>query len=555
VTLVVFLPTLHGQFLTWDDRANFLTNTHYRGLGIDELRWMWTTTLLGHYVPLSWMSLGLDYLLWGMNPAGYHVTNVVLHAANAALLVAIARRLFSWNEPGDTRSEPVAIASVVAALFFSLHPLRVESVAWITERRDVLSLCFMLASVLFYLKAAREPRLGRAYAISLAAFVAALLSKATTVTLPAALLLINVYPLRRIGGAAGWKSEPARRVFRELAPFFVLSIVAGIGSVVALTPGPQLGLLEKLAVSCYGLAFYLLKTIVPYALSPLYELPPHVDPMAARFLVSSALVIAIVVVVWRTREKWPAAAAAFAAFLVMTLPLLGIVQNGPQIAADRYTYHSAAALSLLVGAVLLAWPQRATMLRAGATVVLMAFVALTWRQEGVWKNSSTLWDRVLTVDANSAIGRNGRGTELAEAGDGAGAMEEYRRSIALNPRFVDPHNNLGYELAKAGRDAEAIAEYRAALAIKSDYGEAEVNWGNVLHHEGRLAEAIEHFARAAALEPGLSGAQFNWGISLAERGDLSGAVPHLERAATLDPADPDTRAALDDVRRAMRAPH
>ncbi|MDB4913654.1 MAG: repeat-containing protein, partial [Gemmatimonadetes bacterium] len=231
---------------------------------------------------------------------------------------------------------------------------------------------------------------------------------------------------------------------------------------------------------------------------------------------------------------------------------LGVVQNGPQIAADRYTYHSATALSLLFGGALLAWPRRAVALRYASMVILVLLAALTWQQTGVWKNSSTFWARVLSVDGNSAIGRNGRGAELAEQGNAVEAMEEYRRSIALNPRYVDPHNNLGYELAKVGRNAEAVAEYQAALAIKPDFADAEINWGNVLHGERRLSDAIVHFARAAAIDPAHSGAEFNWGISLAEGGDLGQAVMHLERAAALDPSDSDARAALADVRRALR---
>lgn len=550
-TFIAFLPALQGQFVSWDDRANFLTNTHYRGLGASELHWMWTTRLLGHYVPLSWMSLGLDYLLWGMSPAGYHFTSMVLHSINAALVFVIARKLFSWNDPPSAHSERITIAAMVSALFFSVHPLRVESVAWITERRDVLSLSFLLLSVMLSLRSAAEVRIGRTYAFALVAFVCALLSKATTVTLPVVLLILNAYPLRRIGGAVGWWSDRARRVYLELLPFFLLAMVTGVGSIIALTPGKQLGLAQKIAVSFYGIVFYLKKTIVPHGLAPLYELPWRVDVFATRFVVDYLLVALLIIITWRIRHRWPGAVAALIAFIAMTLPLLGIVQNGPQIAADRYTYHSGVALSFIAGGALLAWPQRSSLLRSFAVAGLLLFAGLTWQQTGVWRNSSAVWDRVLSVDGGSAIGRNGRGTELAEQGNSLDAMEEYRQSIRLNAHYVEPLNNLGYELAKLGRNADAIEQYRAALAIKPDYADAEINWGNVLHGQRQYDEAIAHFAKAAAIEPGHAGAQFNWGITLAERGDFAEAVVHLRRAATLDPSDADTRAALADVTRVM----
>ncbi|MDB4914822.1 MAG: hypothetical protein JWM95_2466, partial [Gemmatimonadetes bacterium] len=307
LTFLAFLPALQGQFISWDDRANFLANQHYRGLGLRELQWMWTTNHLGHYVPLSWMSLGLDYLLWGMSPAGYHLTSMLLHAANAALVFLIARRIFSVASAGSRRSDDIIIASLASSLFFSLHPLRVESVAWITERRDVQSLFFLLISVLFHLESSMKERAGRAYGIALAAFVCALLSKATTVTLPVVLLILNVYPLGRLGGATGYFGANARRIYLELVPFFLLSAAAGIGSILALTPGRQLAISEKVAVSMYSLAFYLKQTLAPFNLSPLYEMPWRVDVLAMRFVVSYAVIVALTVIAWHARSRWPGA--------------------------------------------------------------------------------------------------------------------------------------------------------------------------------------------------------------------------------------------------------
>src|SRR5947209_3520099 len=223
-TLTAFLPTLQNQFVSWDDDKNFLENPHYRGLGWTHLRWMWTTHL-GLYIPLTWMTLGLDYLLWGMNPVGYHLTSLLLHAANAVVFFFLVRRLLTLALPSPSeRGYALPVAAGFAALVFAIHPLRVESVAWATERRDVLSGLFYLVTILVYLRACeREERGRRWYWLAVATFVCALLSKSMVVNLPIVLLILDVYPLRRLGGAIGWWSEPARSIYIERIPFVALA--------------------------------------------------------------------------------------------------------------------------------------------------------------------------------------------------------------------------------------------------------------------------------------------------------------------------------------------
>jgi protein O-mannosyl-transferase len=258
ITFVVFTPALHNGFITFDDDRNFVNNMSYRGLGFTELRWMWTTFHTGHYVPLTWMTLGLDFTLWGMSPVGYHFTNIVLHAGAAALGFRVAERLLRAGGVLDKRSDTLsaALPPAFAALLFALHPLRVESVAWVTERRDVLSMFFALASLLAYLRTCEPSATRRRYYwLSVGLFACGLLSKATIMTLPAVLLVLDVYPLRRLGGTRGWWSPDATRVYLEKIPYFVLSIAAAIVSIVALPARPQLGLVSKIVVSAYGLSF------------------------------------------------------------------------------------------------------------------------------------------------------------------------------------------------------------------------------------------------------------------------------------------------------------
>src|SRR6266571_3362429 len=227
VTFAAFLPALYNQFVNWDDDDNFLRNPHYRGLAWTHIRWMWTTHL-GHYIPLTWMTFGLDYLLWGMNPVGYHLTSLLLHAANAVVFFFVVHRILTQALPSPSeRGYALAVSAGVAALVFAIHPLRVESVAWVTERRDVLSGLFYLVAILLYLRACEGGARGRGwYWLSMAAFVGALLSKSMVVNLPVVLLILDVYPLRRLGGAVGWWSAPARRVYVEKIPFVLLAAAA-----------------------------------------------------------------------------------------------------------------------------------------------------------------------------------------------------------------------------------------------------------------------------------------------------------------------------------------
>src|SRR5438445_13285331 len=201
ITFAAFLPALQNQFVSWDDDKNFLDNPHYRGLAWTQLRWMWTTHM-GHYIPLTWMTLGLDYLLWGMNPVGYHLTSLVLHAANAVVFFFVVHRILTLALPSPAkRNHALAVSAGFAALLFAIHPLRVESVAWVTERRDVLSGLFYLSAILMYLRACERGARGRGrYWAAVGLFAGALLSKSMVVNLPFVLLILDVYPLRRLGG-------------------------------------------------------------------------------------------------------------------------------------------------------------------------------------------------------------------------------------------------------------------------------------------------------------------------------------------------------------------
>ncbi len=300
LTLLVFLPALSNDFVNWDDERNFLMNSKYRGLGWTEIQWMWTSHLLGRYVPITWMTLGLDYTIWGMNPFGYHLTSILFHTVNAVLFYFLALallRLALRDRPEEIQAR-IPIGALFAALVFALHPLRAESVAWVTERRDVVSGMFFLLAILAYLRGAPDvpgaPIRRKYYWACFGFFILALLSKEIAVTLPVILLILDVYPLRRL------RSASIVRIVAEKIPFFVLSLADGvlalyIGKLEGLTASIiRVNWFSRLAISLYGLAFYLWKSVLPFGLAPFYALTYHkIDPGALPFQLSTVLVVLV----------------------------------------------------------------------------------------------------------------------------------------------------------------------------------------------------------------------------------------------------------------------
>ena len=578
VTIAVFSPALQNDFVTWDDDRNFVNNAQYRGLGWAQLRWMWTTSHMGHYIPLTWMTFGLDYVLWGMEPAGYHLTNLLLHAANAVLTFFLIRRLLSVSLPTDARDErALALSAAVGALLFAVHPLRVESVAWVTERRDVLCGLFCLATLLAYLRAEIDAE-RRWYRVSVGLYVCALLSKSMAVPLSVVLLVLDAYPLRRIGGSVGWWSPAARRVYLEKIPFLLL---AGMTSMVAFAALftldnaatlDDVGVVDRLALSAYGLAFYLWKMLLPIRLTPLYEAHDFLRASA----LSAGVVVAITAIAVAVRRRFPALATAWVTYVVVLLPVLGVFQNGPQIAADRYTYLALLSWTVLgCGTIAVGWrrwqehaPTRARAVALGLVAVIFVLGALTWKQVRVWRDSETLWRHVVALDPGSAVGHSNLGAVLERDGKIAGAIEEFQQALRINPRFAAPHRNWGNALVRQGRFAEAIEHYTAALRIDPDDADAHNNLGAALirHAEpvemlksyfqlmaalsynrevgqisdrhAALAEAIEHFRHALRIRPDYAAAHANWGLALEEQGHENEAREHFEEARRLASVTP-----------------
>src|SRR5437667_153610 len=326
------------------------------------------------------------------------------------------------------------------------------------------------------------------------------------------LSILQVYPPRRLGGSLGWASASARRVYVEKIPFVLLAAAASALALLAqlssraMVSVAHLSALDRLAVSAYGLSFYLWKTVVPLNLSPLYMLPQTVNPAATPFIASYGGVLAVTAIALALRRRWPGLPAAWLAYVVVLLPVLGIAQNGPQIAADRYTYLAALGWAILAGAGLLSCWRRSTSSTRGAptmwglagmaTGIVIALGVLTWNQVQVWRDSGRLWTYALAIDPNSPIAHSILGELLDRQGRPAEAIDHFQQALRTKPDFALAHNNWGVALLQQGQPAEAIEHLQQALRVQPDLAEAHANLGLALAQQGKLAEATEHYQQA-----------------------------------------------------------
>ncbi|MCP4589350.1 MAG: hypothetical protein GY842_01265, partial [bacterium] len=342
--LVTFWPALDAGFVNWDDDKLFLNNPNYRGLSWTHLQWMFQTTKMGHWQPLSWVSLGLDYLRCGMEPRGYHLTNMLLHAGCAVAFYFLAVRLLALSAGGSASGSVLRVAGALAALFFAVHPLRVESVVWVTERRDLLSGLFFIVTISLYLRsrtASRHRWLW--YGCAVVVFILSVLSKAWGMTIPAVLIILDFYPLRRFGvSGRPWLSRETLQACLEKVPFVIVAaliaqkaIDAQGGQVDTLKPLTEHGLTPRVVQVVYGAGFYFWKTLLPTDLVPLYELiQVQRNPFELRFVVTFIGVLVALVAIIVSGRRWPAGLALVGCYLAIYSPVSGIAQSGPQLVKD-----------------------------------------------------------------------------------------------------------------------------------------------------------------------------------------------------------------------------
>jgi tetratricopeptide (TPR) repeat protein len=503
-TAAVFWPVLGNSFVDlYDDGPYVLQNPAVRqGLSADGLAWAMVSVHVHNWHPLTWISHMIDVQLFGLDPWGHHLTSVLLHAANAGLVVLLFVAL----------GAPVGAAAMAGAIF-GLHPLRLESVAWIAERKDVLSGLLFLLSVLAWIRHARRPS-PRAYGASLAAFALGLLAKPMLVTLPAVLLLIDLWPLCRVRPAwdrdarAAWREEALR-----LAPFAALSLVAaaitllaqgGSGSFAA---GQDLSLGQRLANGATSIFAYLGKMAWPAGLSVYYP-HPRSELLTAVPLLAATGVLAVsagAVAAWR-RAPW--LLVGWAWYVVMLVPVLGIVQVGNQAMADRYTYLPGLGVLVAVTWTVLALarriPGRAFRIASGAVVTAAALALALATRAGIptWKDSEALFTSARDATGRNALASNALGTIAAGRGQLERAEWFFRESIAADPSFGIPRQNLSAMLLQQGRLAEGWPMALEAVRLDPSNARAHYVVGVGLEMQGRLAEAAVAYSEALRRSPG-----------------------------------------------------
>jgi tetratricopeptide (TPR) repeat protein len=555
LVVVAFAPCLPNDFVNWDDEDNFRKNPHFRGLGWSQLSWDWTSFKLGVYQPLAWMILGAEYLCWGLDPRGYHLASLVLYALDTVVLFVLTLAMLLRCHEGPDREAPgwaLILGAGCAVAPFAVHPLRTEVVAWASCQPYLPCALFGMLAVLAYLLAlprSAPPRRGWLVA-SFGLFTAALMCKAVAVSLPLVLLILDVYPLRRLGGGPGrWFGPALRTVWWEKIPFVVLSLLfmglAVVGRVESqhLVSMQNAGLSARLAQACYGIGFYALKTVLPWDITAYYPVPRRVLWYEPRFVVSILGTLSVSVAVFLGRRRVPGLLAAWLSYLVILAPNLGLVTIGDQIAADRYSYMAMMGFVVLLAAGLgrMAQGRRrsgpaAAGLSAACLGVALLLILLSREQCRIWRSTEVLWTHALSHGAGrSAVVHDNLGFELARQGRHEEAAREYAEALRLNPGFAEAHSNLGRFLEGQGRLEEAGREYAEALRLNPGFAMAHNNLGAILERQGRLEEAGREYAEALRLNPDLAEAHNNLGSMLGRQGRLAEARAEFSEALRVMP--------------------
>ncbi len=550
VTFAAYLPSLKNGFVNWDDFVYVVDNTGIRSLGPGFFRWASTAVVLSNWHPLTLFSHAVDYAVWGLDSRGHHLTSVIFHAANTFFVAMLAFRLAGGGKAGSKDDETRAlITGAVAALLFGLHPLHVESVTWVSERKDVLSSFFFLSSALSYLRYATGRGKTGAYALSLSLFALALLSKPMAVTLPAVLLIIDFYPLGRLFGDKPGPSTA--RVLMEKLPYFALA--AGCVFMTlwaqqkAIMPLQSQPLTIRGVVALRALSFYAFKMLVPTGLVPFYPLPGTKELYGTQLAASAIFFVAVTAFCVATVRKKRAYSAVWLYYLVTLSPVIGIIQVGEQAAADRYTYLPSIAPFILAGAgvALLAkaaGPKGGKAVLGGAAVIIIVLAFLTTAQQRVWKDSVSLWTHEIEYyPASVTPAYYDRALAYDQMGESAKALADYSSAVAVDPADGSAYQNRAVLEAKLGRNAAALRDFDSALKARppaSGTASIYLNRGVLYLGLGRLEEAVADFTTAMGKDPDNPDYYVNRGVAYGQLGELGKAVSDFNAAIRLAPENP-----------------
>ena len=554
LTVTVFAPVVDFDFVNYDDLEFVVENPHvFTGISASNIEWAFVHAYEGTGGPLTWISHMVDAQFFGLDAGAHHRTSLVLHICNALLLFAVL-----W-----TMTHRVGPSAWVAALF-AVHPLHVESVAWVAERKDVLSTTFWLLTTWAYVGYVRQPGVWRYVAMAML-FGLGLLSKPMVATLPFVLLLLDVWPLQRI---------IARDIFRrrtkaargpgvaslvlEKVPLFVLSAMSigltfeaqrQLGAIAAIENLPIGSRISNAIVSYVA---YIGQAFWPVDLAAFYPYPLVIPPA---LVAGASLALAVMTVcAIRAARHAPYVTVGWFWYVGTLVPVIGIVQLGSHAMADRFTYIPLVGLLVIAawgGASLL---QRAGASRATLTIAAIALVAVcavvSRAQVHHWENGVALWEHATQVTQNNARAHANLGVALARGGQRGRAIAEYGEALRIEPRYPEAHNNLALALAVEGKTQEALAHYQDALHLKPDYANAHTNMANLLDENGRGEEAIAHYREAIRLDPTHVLARINLAVTLARESRLDEAVAELEAVLRLEPGNEAARKMLDEMKKA-----
>jgi tetratricopeptide (TPR) repeat protein len=539
LTVAVYAPVASYDFVRFDDPDYVTQNDQVRaGLTWHGLHWAFTTGHIANWHPLTWLSHMLDVQLFGVSAGAHHVVNLVFHVASSLLLFIVLRRMTG-----------AAGRSMVVAALFAIHPLHVESVAWVSERKDVLSTLFWMLALLAYVAYVRRHE-ARWYAAALLSFALGLLSKPMVVTLPFVLLLLDIWPLQRIAlwrdgrlSLSATERASPLRVASEKLPFFVLAAMSGVvtvlvqarwGAVGGLTQYPA-GMRVMNAVVNY--IAYLGMLVWPAKLAVFYPYRASVGVPAA--LGAGLLLVAITAWSVRASRERPYALVGWLWFVGTLLPVIGIVQAGLQSIADRYTYIPAIGLFVVVswgGAELVErWTQRRYAATALASLVLGAYAIRAAEQVRTWKDSETLWRHAVDVTTDNAYASYNLGVVLVQAGKTDEGIARLQEALRIQPDYADVHIDLGNALRGRGALDAAIEQFAIVVKLRPAYAAARVVYADVLRDRGRPADAIVQYREALRLDPTLAGAHNELGNVLTAEGRHAEAMTEYAAAVRLDP--------------------
>ena len=532
-TVLAYASVRHHAFLLFDDSAYVTENGMVQsGLTAAGARWAFTTPYAGNWHPLTWISHMADVQLFGLEPGWHHVTNLFLHVLTTLLVFRLFLRM----------TGAIGASAFVAALF-ALHPLHVESVAWVAERKDVLSTLWWVLAVSAYVTFVRQPTALRYGAIVLC-FLLALMSKPMVITLPFLLLLLDVWPLAR------WNvtndrpdAKSTKALIIEKLPLFALALAMAVVTFFVQRQAGAVRSLDTLPVSLriakipVAYVWYLVGTVWPVDLAALYPYPTAIPLWQS--LGATLLLIAITVAAVRIVRSRPYVLVGWLWFIGTLVPVIGIVQAGAQPYADRFMYVPAIGLFAIVAfAAKDAIAARPALLRpvgALGIAVLAVFAVMSYRQLTYWKDSVTLWERAVAVTRNNYIAYTNLGFSLAEAGHRSDALGAYQEAIRLKPTYSNAHNYLGVLHAEMGNPDKSASELEEAIRLRPGFAEAHNNLGLARAEQNRLDDAVKSFKEALRLDPKFAPARNNLALAYIRQHRLELAIPELEQALREQP--------------------